>query len=65
MKRLTLIIMIAGLTAATVAHAGKAFFSHDEVSGLNRICYYDYLGSTVAITIKAHKLCPLTIEVPD
>ncbi len=58
---------VAGMAALApaLAYAGTAFFTHDEVSGLNRICYYDYLGSTVAKTIKAYEICPLTIEVPD
>jgi hypothetical protein len=30
---------------------------------MNKICFYDHLGSEVAITISATSLCPLTIEV--
>jgi hypothetical protein len=25
----------------------------DEASGMNKICYYDYLGSTVAINVSS------------
>jgi hypothetical protein len=34
----------------------------EEVSGFNKICYYDCLGSRTAITIKSTSLCPLTIN---
>lgn len=34
----------------------------EEVSGLNRICYYECLGSTAAITINAADLCPMSIN---
>lgn len=34
----------------------------ERVSGMNKICYYDCLGSEVAITVKATDLCPLTIN---
>ena len=29
---------------------------------MNKICYYDCLGSAAAITIGAVQLCPLTIQ---
>ena len=53
------------LLSVVSAYAGIAFLKGEKVSGLNKICYYDYLGSEVAITIKAHELCPQTINVPD
>ena len=60
-------IAVAGLTiltaTATTAVAGTAFLTGDETSGMNKICYYDHLGSTVAITISSVKLCPLSIQV--
>lgn len=42
--------------------AAICFKSGEQEAGLNKICYYDCLGSTVAITISAIKLCPLTIN---
>jgi hypothetical protein len=61
----------AGLTVAP-APALKAdkplkvavacFFQYEQTSGFNKICFYDCLGSTEAITIKATQLCPLTIN---
>ncbi len=38
------------------------FLTGEQTSGLNKICYYDCLGSGAAITIKAYQLCPLTIN---
>jgi len=37
------------------------FYKYEQVSGMNKICYYDCLGSLTAITIGAVDLCPLTI----
>lgn len=46
-----------------IASAGVAFLKSSVVTGLTKICYYDYLGSQYAITIKATEICPLTIRV--
>jgi hypothetical protein len=39
--------------------APAAFLRNSYVSGLNRICLYDRLGSQVAVTIPATAICPL------
>lgn len=36
--------------------------SGEMTSGMTKVCYYNCLGSTVAITIKSVQLCPLTIN---
>jgi hypothetical protein len=33
-----------------------------EVSGMNKICYYDCAGSAAAITVASYQLCPLSIN---
>ncbi len=33
-----------------------------NISGMNKICYDDCLGSSAAITVKSYELCPLNIE---
>ena len=38
------------------------FLSGEKTSGMNKICFYDCLGSEAAITIKNYELCPLTIK---
>lgn len=42
--------------------ATTCFKSGEQTSGMNKICYYNCLGSQAAITIGAVELCPLTIE---
>jgi hypothetical protein len=37
-------------------------FKSEQISGTNKICYYDCLGSIFGITIDGLKLCPLTIR---
>lgn len=34
----------------------------EQVSGLNKICFYNCAGSGAAITIKSYQLCPQTIN---
>ena len=41
--------------------AVTCFYKSEQVSGMNKICYYDCLGSAAAITISAVSLCPLNI----
>lgn len=57
-----LIIAILAVTAFN-ASAGMAFFKYERISGTNKICVYDHLGSDVAITIAGYKLCPLSINL--
>lgn len=40
---------------------GVAFFKTSYVSGMNRICLYNRLGSQVAYTVGATDLCPMTL----
>lgn len=37
------------------------FFQYEQVSRMNKICYYDCLGSMAAITQSSISLCPLSI----
>ncbi len=59
MKTLTVLLIALSFNA----NAGMAFFKYERISGMNKICTYDHLGSDVSITIKSYKLCPLTINV--
>lgn len=38
------------------------FSKGEQVSGMNKICYYDCAGSTVAINVKSFELCPLNLN---
>ena len=48
--------------AREIQVAFMCFKSGEQISGLNKICYYNCLGSTTAITIRSIDLCPLTID---
>lgn len=56
---------LATLLIATTmqAHAGTAFYTGESTSGMYKTCYYNYLGSSVAISVSAASLCPLTIRM--
>ena len=38
------------------------FATGEQISGMNKICFYDCLGSVAAITLKSIDLCPLSIQ---
>lgn len=58
------IIVLCLLLASAAAHAGTAFFSHEESNGgMYKQCVYDYLGSRFVITVQSYKVCPVTIQV--
>lgn len=52
----------AAQTQFQTAQSTTCFFSHEQTSGMNKICYYDCLGSQAAITLSAVQLCPLSIR---
>lgn len=60
MKKILGLLLI---TVSMTAYAATAFLTGERTSGMHKICYYDHLGDTVAITIKAYELCPLTIRL--
>ena len=57
-----LFFVFASMFPSIVANATACFFTADEVSGFNRICYYDCMSGERAITIDSMEFCPLTIE---
>lgn len=61
-KKLIIALIIAIFVTIGTAYAATGFLIGQKDSGMYTICYYDCLGDTVAITIKAPGLCPLTIE---
>ena len=52
----------AALKRPAQARSAKCLFDKSEVTGTNKICYYTCTGGTAAITVKSHKLCPLTLD---
>lgn len=47
---------------ALIQISTTCFSTGEQTSGMNKICYYNCLGSAAAITVSAADLCPLTIE---
>jgi hypothetical protein len=58
MKKLITILL---LTAASTSYA-FGILSGETISGVNRICFYDTPGGTVAITVGLAELCPLSVD---
>ena len=63
-QRIVWAVVVALMTGAALVTAAnvRCLYTGERVSGLNKICYYDCLGSAAAITIKSTELCPLSIE---
>jgi len=58
--------LIDGLAIAVFASAvftGTAFLQHESIAGTDKLCYYDNLGSQVAMTVNADSMCPRAIDV--
>jgi hypothetical protein len=54
--------VIAGPNSTPLQTALMCFKSGEQISGMNKICYYNCMGSQAAITIKSFQLCPLSID---
>lgn len=46
----------------TNTSASTCFKKGERTSGMNKICTYSCVSGDKSITIKSHKLCPLTIK---
>lgn len=60
-------LVFAGLmvVASPSASQTMCFGNGERVSGMNKICSYDCLGSPRETTIGAAQLCPLSIKAPS
>jgi len=56
MKKILMLLPLFPL----LAHASTGYLTGQNVDGMYRVCYYDVMGSTVAITIRMSELCPIT-----
>ena len=63
-KSLIIAIILLGSTIypTLTAKAVTCFKTGEERSGMNKICYYNCVGSRAAITVSAASLCPLSIN---
>ena len=62
-KKITLIIFVLASLAYPTLVANSAvtcFYTGEQTSGMNKICYYNRVGSTVTLNIPSTSLCPLT-----
>tara|TARA_B110000503_G_scaffold42186_1_gene69121 strand:+ start:161 stop:367 length:207 start_codon:yes stop_codon:yes gene_type:complete len=59
---ISLILLGSVFYPAHIASAVTCFKTGEQTSGMNKICYYDCMGSQAAITVSAVSLCPLTIN---
>jgi hypothetical protein len=62
----TLKIALFSLALVSFAESGlaeSAMLTGESVSGMNKICYYRSSRGVHAITIKAHQICPSSIDV--
>ena len=65
LKKIIIILFISSslIYPSLIANSAVTCFkSGEQISGMNKICYYDCMGSTAAITISSVALCPLTIQ---
>ena len=56
-------ILLAILLISAPLYAVTALLTGERISGMTKICYYDYLGSDYVITIKATEICKSSIQV--
>jgi hypothetical protein len=47
---------------STALYATLGFLKGEKVSGMNKMCFYDVLGSTYTLNVKSYELCPLSHE---
>jgi|GEM_PF-1977701 len=64
MKSVQKIMLILTLTISMSLslYATTGFLVSEKMSGMNRICFYDALGSIYTLNVKSYELCPLTYE---
>lgn len=59
MKKLLILLLLI----PAVANAATGYLTGQSVDGMYRVCYYDVMGSQVAITIRMSELCPLVYKL--
>lgn len=59
MRKIMLILFLSGTIAL---NATMGFLKGERENGMNKICFYDVLGSTYTLNVKSYELCPLTYD---
>ena len=57
-----LIILALNILMTLSLHATTGFLIGEKMSGMNKICFYNVLGSTYTLNVQSCELCPLTYE---
>lgn len=63
MKLRNVLVLLTLIFLTSPTEAATAYFKYERVSGLTKLCFYDYLGSEYVLTVRNYELCPLTIQV--
>lgn len=59
---LAVVILVVQAQNPRSANALTCFLTGEQISGLNKVCFYDCAGSGAAITVESYQLCPLQIQ---
>ena len=54
--------VIAAAAMLSMGAAQACFLTGEQISGMNKICYYNCIGGTRAITISSVSLCPISLN---
>lgn len=54
--------LVALLAMSGLSYAGTGFKTGEQVSGLNKICYYEGASGAFSKTVSASSLCPLSAD---
>jgi len=61
MKKLVLTTIVL-LSISSPAFAALGFLKGERISGMNKICYYNVLGSTYTLNVGLSDMCPVSYE---
>uniref|UniRef100_Q0I3S2 Uncharacterized protein n=1 Tax=Histophilus somni (strain 129Pt) TaxID=205914 RepID=Q0I3S2_HISS1 len=62
LKKIKTTLALIALASSILAYATVGFLTGEQTSGMNKICYYDVLGSTRAINVSSYAVCPVTYD---
>jgi len=60
MKNFLLFSIFLAAGSSTNVSAATGYLTGETVDGMNKICFYDVLGSTYTLNVKSVELCPLS-----
>jgi hypothetical protein len=53
-------LFLLSLTFSSFSFAETCFSSGEQISGMNKICYYKCVSGTKTLNKKSYELCPIT-----